>query len=729
MIIKQTHKFISELALKLRELLIAPLEHLDRPDDRRRASVAAALLLISFLMVGIEILVAGNVPVIVELALFGGYWLTRTSWYRAATWILLLVLVVPSYIVVLTLPQSEPNRVLTAFGWVAVPLILGSLIFSFRVMTLFSLANLVAISLLPFIRTELSYYALSGTLGFLTLISAAVLIVMNQRNKLEQDRQAELRDNEQKFRSFIEQSSDGLLLADERGNIIEWNQAQERLTGYTSQECIGLPLWDFQLRMLPPAGQTPEARQRVKKRFTSALQSGQADFMDKALEVEIWRKDGTKLFVQQMAFGIKTQQGYRLGSIVRDVTEQKRLEALTHLRLRLFEFAANHSTVELLQKTLDEVGELTDSPIGFYHFVEEDQKTLTLQAWSTRTLDEFCKAEEESLHYPIGQAGVWADAVRQRRAIIHNDYSSLPDRKGMPEGHATVTRELVVPIQRGNRVVAVLGVGNKPQEYTDKDLEIVSYLADVTWELAERKQAEQEREELIKKLEAQNAELERFTYTVSHDLKSPLVTIQGFLGYLEEDMAAGDIERFRQDSQRIANAVDSMNSQLKDLLELSRIGRLMNPPEDVPFDEIAQEVLEILHGGLEARGVTVTLSPNLPTVHGDRQRLNEVLQNLVDNAVKFMGDQPDPHIEIGQEGEEDGKLIFFVRDNGIGIPSKYYERIFGLFERLDAQYEGTGIGLALVKRIVEYHGGRIWVESEVGTGSVFYFSLPLKPAE
>jgi len=152
-----------------------------------------------------------------------------------------------------------------------------------------------------------------------------------------------------------------------------------------------------------------------------------------------------------------------------------------------------HSLEELLQKTLDEVGALTNSPIGFYHFIESDQKTISLQAWSTRTLEEFCKAEGKGLHYPISRAGVWVDCVHQRRPVIHNDYSTLSHRKGMPEGHAPVIRELVVPIMRSDRIVAILGIGNKLDNYTEQDVEVVSYLADVAWEITMRKQAEDAR--------------------------------------------------------------------------------------------------------------------------------------------------------------------------------------------------------------------------------------------
>jgi signal transduction histidine kinase len=242
-------------------------------------------------------------------------------------------------------------------------------------------------------------------------------------------------------------------------------------------------------------------------------------------------------------------------------------------------------------------------------------------------------------------------------------------------------------------------------------------------DVTSRKQYEGERENLISELETKNAELERFTYTVSHDLKSPLITINGFLGYLQDDIASGNTDRIKRDSQRIHEAVEKMHQLLRELLELSRIGRMMNPPELFPFEGLAREALVIVHGQLELRGVTFTLGPDLPVVYGDRQRLLEVLQNLIDNAVKFMGDQLNPHIEIGQQGEEDGKPVFYVKDNGIGIPSEYHERVFGLFDKLDAKTDGTGIGLALVKRIVEFHGGRIWVESEAGTGATFYFTL------
>lgn len=232
------------------------------------------------------------------------------------------------------------------------------------------------------------------------------------------------------------------------------------------------------------------------------------------------------------------------------------------------------------------------------------------------------------------------------------------------------------------------------------------------------------RKSLIDELESKNEELERFTYTVSHDLKSPLVTISGFLGFLEQDAVSGNMERLRQDTQRIQEAVNKMQRLLTELLELSRIGRMMNAPEEVAFDELVRDAMEIVHGQLEERGIKVHVQPNLPAVYGDRPRLMEVLQNLLDNAAKYMGNQPHPLVEIGQRGRENNKPLFYIRDNGIGIAPEHHERIFGLFNKLDVKTEGTGVGLALVKRIIEVHGGRIWVESELGRGATFLFTLP-----
>ena len=224
-------------------------------------------------------------------------------------------------------------------------------------------------------------------------------------------------------------------------------------------------------------------------------------------------------------------------------------------------------------------------------------------------------------------------------------------------------------------------------------------------------------------LESKNAELERYTYTVSHDLKSPLVTIKGFLGLLEADMAKGDAERIKKDVGHIHNAADKMNQLLDELLELSRVGEVIGIRKKVSLNDLINEVLKLDGGRIKKLGIEVKIAPDLPVMYVDRLRLVEVLQNFIDNAVKHMGRQSEPCIEIGAR-QVNGEDVYYVRDNGIGIEPRYHENVFGLFNKLDKASEGTGVGLAIVRRIIEVHGGRVWVESKgKEKGSTFCFTI------
>ena len=178
-------------------------------------------------------------------------------------------------------------------------------------------------------------------------------------------------------------------------------------------------------------------------------------------------------------------------SLLAEITERKQTENILRMRLKLLERSFTHSMEELLVATLDQAEALTDSQVGFYHFLGEDQKTLLLQAWSTHTSHKMCKAEGKGRHYDVDEAGVWVDCIRQRRPVIHNDYAVLPNRKGLPPGHAPVIRELVVPVFRGDKIVAILGVGNKPVDYTEEDVANISRLADLAWDITERRRVQE----------------------------------------------------------------------------------------------------------------------------------------------------------------------------------------------------------------------------------------------
>jgi signal transduction histidine kinase len=203
-----------------------------------------------------------------------------------------------------------------------------------------------------------------------------------------------------------------------------------------------------------------------------------------------------------------------------------------------------------------------------------------------------------------------------------------------------------------------------------------------------------------------------------------VVTVQTFLGHLEQDILANNAGRMATDFEFMHAAADKMAQLLDELLKLSRLGHQFNPPENVLFQDVVKEVLDLVAGRIAQRGVQVTVTGELITLHGDRARFVGLFQNLVDNACKFMDNQPAPRIEIGVE-TRGAEMIFYVRDNGGGIDPRHQAKVFGLFEKLNTQIEGTGMGLTLVKRIVELHNGRIWVESAgLGQGTCFYFTLP-----
>jgi signal transduction histidine kinase len=237
---------------------------------------------------------------------------------------------------------------------------------------------------------------------------------------------------------------------------------------------------------------------------------------------------------------------------------------------------------------------------------------------------------------------------------------------------------------------------------------------------------EEKLKSLVDELEGKNKELEAFAFMVSHDLKNSILTITGFADALREDF--GDLLSVKsgQYLEHIDNAAEKMTLLINDLLKLSRIGRLTGRQEKFNFESVVNEALQEIMPQIEGRDIEIKIQKSLPDVFGDKKRLVQMLENLLSNAVKYIGkENPAPCIEIGAE-QQNGENIFFVRDNGVGIKKEFFAVIFQVFKRLPSTKKlagGSGVGLAIVKRIVELHGGRIWVSSETGKGTTFFFTL------
>lgn len=292
-------------------------------------------------------------------------------------------------------------------------------------------------------------------------------------------------------------------------------------------------------------------------------------------------------------------------------------------------------------------------------------------------------------------------------------------------------KTLTIPLMRLTKIADEMGKldfytkSYKPVRTSSKEIATLSQALERARQTQiELDNAEKEKSQLIEELEAKNIELERFTYTVSHDLRTPLVTIKGFLGVFKEDFKVKRYDDLHSHIRRIENAADTMQTLLSDLLELSRIGRMVNPSETFNTNDLVNLVLELLSAPINQSKVIIEVQGEMPPLFADRQRIMEVYQNLIENGIKYMGNQKEPKIEIGcmKNSTED---VYFVKDNGIGINIKYKEKVFSLFDQLNKNADGSGVGLALVKRIIEFHNGRIWFESEgiENKGTTFYFTV------
>ena len=491
--------------------------------------------------------------------------------------------------------------------------------------------------------------------------------------------EAAVRESQTKLAAALEAMTDAVLISDVSGQFLEVNDAFATFHRFKSKAECAKRLADYPdfLEVFLPDGTLAPLEQWAVPRALRGETAVMAEY-------KLRRKDTGESWYGSYSFApIRNAEGAITGAVVvgRDITFRKRVELELKESERRLQFAL---------------------------------ETIQTGAWDLNLVDH--TAHRTLLHDQIfGYAKLLPEWTYEMFLghVLPEDRGEV-DRK-FREAVATQSKwSFECRIRRTDGVVRwIFAAGDHEINAAGKPVKMSGIVQDIT----DRKLAALE-------LQERNAELERFLYTVSHDLKSPVVTVRTFLGYLEQDLAAANAERSQKDLLYIRNAAEKMGRLLDDVLDISRVGRVVGAPVRVAFRTLVDEALQAVAGRIAERGVQVQVSAADVQLCGDRLRLGEIWQNLVENAVKFMGAQAAPQIEIGWE-QRGAERVFFVRDNGIGIDPRFQNKVFGLFEKLDPKAEGTGIGLALVKRIVDLHGGRIWVESAgLGQGSCFSFTLP-----
>ncbi|MGF7118628.1 ATP-binding protein [Methanobacterium oryzae] len=554
--------------------------------------------------------------------------------------------------------------------------------------------------------------------------------------------QEELQKSNEKFQSMLESSRDVIYRINrQRGRFEYISPFAEKIVGFSIDELMALDI-QATLEMIHP-----DDRHIMQTALTHLEDTGEAH-----AEYRQQTKNGGYRWISNYMSITKDDAGkplYHNGNI-RDITERKKDE--DHFckeveregsLLELYKKAPKLADKELYKCALDLTVKLTDSTIGFFHMISDDQKNIIITAWNNEAWNN-CKASFKN-HYPIEESGNWTDCIQAKRPIVYNDYENSPNRKGFPKGHTPVKRFISTPVFDEDKVKFIFGVGNKVDEYDDRDVIQIQSVANELYRIIKQRQSEQalkeahnnlelkvqertkELEKVINELERSNQELQQFAYVSSHDLQEPLRTIASFTQLLQHRYTGkfdSDADEFME---YIVEAAIRMKAQIEGLLEYSRVGTQGKEFEPVDMNLKLNYVIHGLNALIKDSNAEIT-SDELPVVKGDSSQLQIVFQNLISNAIRFRKCEEPLKIQIStQENQENKEYVFSVQDNGIGIEEQYSERIFTIFQRLHTRkvYKGTGIGLSIVKRIIERHGGRVWVESEFGVGSTFYFTIPI----
>ncbi|MCY2990705.1 MAG: PAS domain S-box protein [Planctomycetota bacterium] len=564
------------------------------------------------------------------------------------------------------------------------------------------------------------------TIGVLAVFSQRVLtaedrafleMLAGTTSQVLQTAQAEA--DLQLTRFGMEHAGDLIFWITPEGRIVEVNQSACQNLGYSREELLALTIPDISLDHL--AANWSLHWQDLKTRGVLSF------------ETQVRCKDGRTFPIEITANYICFDGREFNCAMVRDITERKRsMEMLAQharelaIRNQIAEVFLTVSDEETYTCVLDIVLEALSSPDGVFGYIDE-QGALVVPSM-TRNVWDRCQVPDKQFLFPRETWGdsIWPRSLRQQQTLWNNEPSTKT-----PDGHVVITRNISLPILHRGEVIGLFQVANRGSDYTDQDIRLLEMIGRIVAPALkarlERERHDAARQRLLESLDRSNQQLEQFAYVASHDLQEPLRMVASYTQLLAQRYG----DQLDQDARDfIGYAVGGatrMQQLIQDLLEYSRVTSRGKPPARLAAAEPLAEAIGNLQAMIQETGTLVTHG-DLPPVLGDPTQLVQLFQNLLANAVKFRKPEESPRVQVSAERDSDNTRFwrFRVTDNGIGIDPKYFDRLFVIFQRLHSQrhYPGTGIGLATCKRIVERHGGRIWLESAPGQGTTVLFTLP-----
>ncbi len=558
-----------------------------------------------------------------------------------------------------------------------------------------------------------------------------------------------LRESEARLRTLLLTLPDLVWLKDANGVYLTCNRRFEQFFGASESEIVGRTDFDF----VP----TPLA-EFFRANDQAAIASGGS-----VNEEEIvFASDGHSELLQTIKTPVYSDDGRLIGvlGVGRDITRMRndekeleshrqRLEELVRQRTLDLENANRRLSLsdqrlsamlamsqklhelgeeQLLRMGVEEAVRLTGSEIGYLHFVSEDQETISMRAWSSETLKK-CLATADD-HYAVSAAGLWGDAIRLRRPVIHNDYQNLAGRKGVPQGHVPIVRHIGAPVIDGGKVRLVIGVGNKATPYDQSDVEQLQLIGNDLWSIVLRQRAEMALAEAKEAAEVATRAKSMFLASMSHEIRTPMNAVLG-MTYLLANTSLN--ERQRLLVERLHSSGKLLLGLINDILDFSRIeeGRLEIEAAEFHPGEVLDNLASLFRQVARDKGISLffDIHPGLPyPLVGDSLRLTQVLTNLLSNAIKFTsaGHVVLSVVLLGEE-EDLVQLGFAVSDTGIGMTPDQQKRLFQPFSQADSgttrKFGGSGLGLAISHNLVHLMGGELEVSSRLSQGTEFTFQL------